>query len=380
MTNSDSTRPVIKSAKSLLPQESYPQVSADSKIVSFKKAGARKKLVGKRTAKELPENKDLDWTGLESARRDSKDLEESEDSDREPEELSAALDSMAAHLNRAGKFQLLSREEEAELGGQVQFALKSLKAAAPESAQAKYWSGQLTKARNRMVEANLRLVISAAKSWNKSPVAFEDLVQEGNIALIKAVEKFDPALGNRFSTYAMPAIHGAFRRFIDNNGRLVRIPVNKCERLRVLAGIEAAMAQDLHRTPRVEELAHAIGKERKEVLDLIEMRKPLVSLYQPLVAGTGSVIGETLEDEGAWSPDVVTPTTLLQERLAVMLPDLNPRQQSVMRLLCGFEGGELASEEAVVELLGLSLNQVRAIKQQAMHNLREQLHELQNAA
>ena len=253
---------------------------------------------------------------------------------------------LAAYMGRISRGGLLSYEEEVELG-------RRASAGDPE-------------ARRRLVEKNLRLAVSVAKKYRGQGLPFEDLIQEGNIGLMKAVEKFDPEKGNRFSTYATWWIRQSVQRALGDKGREIRLPAHMNEKLRKIRKAQNALVAELYREPTAEETAARLGWEADQVRSILEAVPEISSLDQPLGPETGAHrLGdfvEEQEDGGLGSEE----TLLLQEAVE-RLPE---RERDVLMNRYGLERGTKATVRELSAKLGISEKAVRRVQSRAERLLR----------
>ena len=279
-------------------------------------------------------------------------------SDGEPEEAELVAprgpetpELLAGYLAKIGKGSLLTHRQEADLSRKAR-------------------SGD-RRARSKLIEKNLRLVVIVAKKYRGMGLPFEDLIQEGNIGLMKAVEKFDPEMGHRLSTYATWWIRQAIGRALADKGRTVRVPVHMGEKLRALAQSRSDLVSELGREPGVGELAESLGWAEKEARFVMMVSPDTTSLDRPVSAEKGAPeMGELLADEGAsrLAEEVVerAEKALLFEALA-RLPE---RARYVLLRRHGLEGGEPATLRELAEEFGISRERVRQLQRDAERNLR----------
>ena len=340
------------------------------------------KKTGKLTAEDLAAIEELKLTPEEQEKLDEKlaglnidtagddtlpplddvvpELEEIQEIEEITEEELADTDAMAdtfstddpvrMYLKEIGKVPLLTPEEEREL---------AMKMAAGDE-----------DAKRRMAEANLRLVVSIAKRYVGRGMLFLDLIQEGNLGLIKAVEKFDYEKGYKFSTYATWWIRQAITRAIADQARTIRIPVHMVETINKVIRVSRQLLQELGHDPSPEEIAAEMGMSVEKVRDILKIAQEPVSLETPIGEEEDSHLGDFIQDEDASEPSEAASLTLLKEQLAEVLDTLTPREKKVLELRFGMIDGRTRTLEEVGKEFNVTRERIRQIEAKALRKLR----------
>jgi RNA polymerase primary sigma factor len=300
---------------------------------------------------------------------------------RKDAELTASADSVRAYLKQIGKVALLNAEEEVELAKRIEAGLyaaermrRSVEAGEKVSPQLRRdlrWivrDGE--RAKNHLLEANLRLVVSLAKRYTGRGMAFLDLIQEGNLGLIRAVEKFDYTKGYKFSTYATWWIRQAITRAMADQARTIRIPVHMVEVINKLGRIQRELLQDLGREPTPEELAKEMDITPEKVLEIQQYAREPISLDQTIGDEGDSQLGDFIEDsEAVVAVDAVS-FTLLQDQLQSVLATLSEREAGVVRLRFGLTDGQPRTLDEIGQVYGVTRERIRQIESKTMSKLR----------
>ncbi|MFI0466385.1 MULTISPECIES: RNA polymerase sigma factor [Saccharopolyspora] len=300
---------------------------------------------------------------------------------RKDAELTASADSVRAYLKQIGKVALLNAEEEVELAKRIEAGLYG----AERLRQVEEAGEQLTtqmrrdlrwivrdgeRAKNHLLEANLRLVVSLAKRYTGRGMAFLDLIQEGNLGLIRAVEKFDYTKGYKFSTYATWWIRQAITRAMADQARTIRIPVHMVEVINKLGRIQRELLQDLGREPTPEELAKEMDITPEKVLEIQQYAREPISLDQTIGDEGDSQLGDFIEDsEAVVAVDAVS-FTLLQDQLQSVLATLSEREAGVVRLRFGLTDGQPRTLDEIGQVYGVTRERIRQIESKTMSKLR----------
>ncbi len=313
------------------------------------------------------DDEDEESEALKQARRDA--------------ELTASADSVRAYLKQIGKVALLNAEEEVDLAKRIEAGLyaserlRQIEDAGqkltPQMRRDLNWivrDGE--RAKNHLLEANLRLVVSLAKRYTGRGMAFLDLIQEGNLGLIRAVEKFDYTKGYKFSTYATWWIRQAITRAMADQARTIRIPVHMVEVINKLGRIQRELLQDLGREPTPEELAKEMDITPEKVLEIQQYAREPISLDQTIGDEGDSQLGDFIEDsEAVVAVDAVS-FTLLQDQLSSVLQTLSEREAGVVRLRFGLADGQPRTLDEIGQVYGVTRERIRQIESKTMSKLR----------
>jgi RNA polymerase primary sigma factor len=300
---------------------------------------------------------------------------------RKDAELTASADSVRAYLKQIGKVALLNAEEEVELAKRIEAGLyatqlmtelaeKGEKLPAAQRRDMSWICRDGDRAKNHLLEANLRLVVSLAKRYTGRGMAFLDLIQEGNLGLIRAVEKFDYTKGYKFSTYATWWIRQAITRAMADQARTIRIPVHMVEVINKLGRIQRELLQDLGREPTPEELAKEMDITPEKVLEIQQYAREPISLDQTIGDEGDSQLGDFIEDsEAVVAVDAVS-FTLLQDQLQSVLETLSEREAGVVRLRFGLTDGQPRTLDEIGQVYGVTRERIRQIESKTMSKLR----------
>ena len=300
---------------------------------------------------------------------------------RKDAELTASADSVRAYLKQIGKVALLNAEEEVELAKRIEAGLYATqlmteltergdKLPAAQRRDMVWICRDGDRAKNHLLEANLRLVVSLAKRYTGRGMAFLDLIQEGNLGLIRAVEKFDYTKGYKFSTYATWWIRQAITRAMADQARTIRIPVHMVEVINKLGRIQRELLQDLGREPTPEELAKEMDITPEKVLEIQQYAREPISLDQTIGDEGDSQLGDFIEDsEAVVAVDAVS-FTLLQDQLQSVLETLSEREAGVVRLRFGLTDGQPRTLDEIGQVYGVTRERIRQIESKTMSKLR----------
>ncbi|MDQ4076297.1 MAG: RNA polymerase sigma factor RpoD [Chloroflexota bacterium] len=288
-------------------------------------------------------------------------------------------DPIELYLREVSAIPLLTAEEEVELAATMKrgrFAEEQVAGHSSETMDEEMWQtlqrcirqGEL--ARQHLIKANFRLVISIAKKYSSRGVAFLDLIQEGNIGLMRAVEKFDYTRGYKFSTYATWWIRQAVIRAIADQGRTIRVPVHMCERLNRLTRARREVGQALGREPTVEELAEVLEMTCKQVEQLIKISQHPLSLEMPVGEEQDTQLADFIVDDRSLHPTEAVAHELLREQMADIMSSLSAREGRILQLRFGLRGGRTHTLEEVGRKFGVTRERIRQIEAQALRKLR----------
>jgi len=290
-------------------------------------------------------------------------------------------DPVRMYLKEIGKVNLLSATEEIELASEMAAGTE----ASAKLAQAEKDGAELPEAeraalkeavakgeaaKQKLAEANLRLVVSIAKRYVGRGMLFLDLIQEGNLGLIKAVEKFDYTKGYKFSTYATWWIRQAITRAIADQARTIRIPVHMVETINKVIRVSRQLLQELGHDPSPEEISEEMGMSVDKVREILKIAQEPVSLETPIGEEEDSHLGDFIPDEGASEPSEAASFTLLQEQLVEVLSTLTPREEKVLKLRFGIEDGRPRTLEEVGKEFNVTRERIRQIEAKALRKLR----------
>ncbi len=390
-------KPAAKAAASGPTAKKAPAKKAAATKAPAKKATAR----GRKTAEadpvsptELTQAAELeqdlekelkeDLKGIEEEKEKEKEatftLSDSDDSDEPVAQVTqagATADPVKDYLKQIGKVPLLNAEQEVELAKRIEAGLFADEKLAEnpdldtETRIKLEWIAEDgRRAKNHLLEANLRLVVSLAKRYTGRGMLFLDLIQEGNLGLIRAVEKFDYTKGYKFSTYATWWIRQAITRAMADQARTIRIPVHMVEVINKLARVQRQMLQDLGREPTPEELAAELDMTPDKVVEVQKYGREPISLSTPLGEDGDSEFGDLIEDSEAIVPADAVSFTLLQEQLESVLDTLSEREAGVVRMRFGLSDGQPKTLDEIGKVYGVTRERIRQIESKTMSKLR----------
>ncbi len=298
----------------------------------------------------IPESSDDDSEELENSIVDDDEVTEEEQYDLSVPEGVDIDDPVRMYLKEIGRVPLLTAEQEIEYAKRIEEGDEE--------------------AKRRLAEANLRLVVSIAKRYVGRGMQLLDLIQEGNLGLIKAVEKFDYRKGFKFSTYATWWIRQAITRPIADQARTIRIPVHMVETINKLTRVSRQLLQELGRAPQPEEIAAEMDLPVERVREIMKIAQEPVSLETPIGEEEDSHLGDFIEDQDALAPAEAASFTMLREQLSSVLESLTPREQQVLRLRFGLDDGRTRTLEEVGQVFGVTRERIRQIEAKALRKLR----------
>ncbi|MCW2813250.1 MAG: hrdB 1 [Nocardioides sp.] len=371
-----------------------PAKKAPAKKAAAKKAAAAPAVVavgpdGKKVLPDLPDEqfeKDVENDPVikeveEEATATSTFVVSAADETDEPAQqvmvAGATADPVKDYLKQIGKVPLLNAEMEVELAKRIEAGLfseeklaKGGKISAKILEELEWISEDGRRAKNHLLEANLRLVVSLAKRYTGRGMLFLDLIQEGNLGLIRAVEKFDYTKGYKFSTYATWWIRQAITRAMADQARTIRIPVHMVEVINKLARVQRQMLQDLGREPTPEELAKELDMTPEKVIEVQKYGREPISLHTPLGEDGDSEFGDLIEDSEAIVPADAVSFTLLQEQLHAVLDTLSEREAGVVSMRFGLTDGQPKTLDEIGKVYGVTRERIRQIESKTMSKLR----------
>ncbi|WP_279399610.1 RNA polymerase sigma factor [Streptomyces sp. APSN-46.1] len=394
----DPAEPETADALAQEPGTEAPAKKTAAKKTAAKKTAAKKTTAKKTAAKKTAAKKDADEAGDEESAEDapgaakgeaeeeedgaeSKGFVISDDEDDAPAQqvavAGATADPVKDYLKQIGKVPLLNAEQEVELAKRIEAGLfaedklaNSDKLAPKLKRELEIIAEDGRRAKNHLLEANLRLVVSLAKRYTGRGMLFLDLIQEGNLGLIRAVEKFDYTKGYKFSTYATWWIRQAITRAMADQARTIRIPVHMVEVINKLARVQRQMLQDLGREPTPEELAKELDMTPEKVIEVQKYGREPISLHTPLGEDGDSEFGDLIEDSEAVVPADAVSFTLLQEQLHSVLDTLSEREAGVVSMRFGLTDGQPKTLDEIGKVYGVTRERIRQIESKTMSKLR----------
>ncbi|MFC9429048.1 MULTISPECIES: RNA polymerase sigma factor [unclassified Streptomyces] len=378
-------------------ESAAPAKKAAAKKTVAKKATVKKTAAKKTTAKKTTGKKDADeivdgeepTEEIQAGKGEEEETEgenkgfvlSDDDEDDAPAQqvavAGATADPVKDYLKQIGKVPLLNAEQEVELAKRIEAGLFAEDKLANADKLAPKLKRELEiiaedgrRAKNHLLEANLRLVVSLAKRYTGRGMLFLDLIQEGNLGLIRAVEKFDYTKGYKFSTYATWWIRQAITRAMADQARTIRIPVHMVEVINKLARVQRQMLQDLGREPTPEELAKELDMTPEKVIEVQKYGREPISLHTPLGEDGDSEFGDLIEDSEAVVPADAVSFTLLQEQLHSVLDTLSEREAGVVSMRFGLTDGQPKTLDEIGKVYGVTRERIRQIESKTMSKLR----------
>ena len=290
----------------------------------------------------------------------------------------ATADPVKDYLKQIGRVSLLNAEQEVDLSERIEAGLYAQHLLDTESEgmefkrkrELKWAAADGKKAKDHLLEANLRLVVSLAKRYTGRGMLFLDLIQEGNLGLIRAVEKFDWKKGFKFSTYATWWIRQAITRAMADQARTIRVPVHMVEVINKLSRVQRQMLQDLGREPTPDELARELDMPVEKVQEVQKYGREPISLHTPLGEDGDSEFGDLIEDTDAIAPSDAVAFSLLQEQFKQVLETLSPREAGVIKMRYGLEDGQPKTLDDIGRVYGVTRERIRQIESKTMSKLR----------
>jgi RNA polymerase primary sigma factor len=290
----------------------------------------------------------------------------------------ATADPVKDYLKQIGRVSLLNAEQEVDLSERIEAGLYAQHLLDTESEdmdfkrkrELKWAANDGKKAKDHLLEANLRLVVSLAKRYTGRGMLFLDLIQEGNLGLIRAVEKFDWKKGFKFSTYATWWIRQAITRAMADQARTIRVPVHMVEVINKLSRVQRQMLQDLGREPTPDELARELDMPVEKVQEVQKYGREPISLHTPLGEDGDSEFGDLIEDTDAIAPSEAVAFSLLQEQFRQVLETLSPREAGVIKMRYGLEDGQPKTLDDIGRVYGVTRERIRQIESKTMSKLR----------
>lgn len=364
-----------KTKEGLIPNRAIIQLVRQKKLTARQQDAIYEALNAQRLKvlfeEEEPEDEDLEEPVEEEIKKTSKKKKAEEDEeDMDVPESVAVEDPVRMYLKEIGSVPLLTAEEEILLAMWIEQG--SLPSASPED------KIRAQRARKKLSDANLRLVVSIAKKYLGRGLQFLDLIQEGNLGLLKAVDKFDYKKGYKFSTYATWWIRQAITRAIADQARTIRVPVHMVETINKLNRISRQLLQENEREATNEELAERMGVNTEKVREVKKIAQDPISLETPIGEKEDSHLGDFIEDQKAISPDDAAGSILMREQIEDMLHGLSERERSVLELRFGLRDGKPRTLEEVGRYFDVTRERIRQIEGKALTKLKKSAKNLMN--
>ncbi|MFJ6695254.1 RNA polymerase sigma factor [Streptomyces sp. NPDC091272] len=375
-------------AEEAVTADELDETTATAEKPAPKKRATKKAAAAKKTAAKKPTD---EWAGDGEEEEETPKpgtagyvLSDEDEDDAPPQQVAVAgatADPVKDYLKLIGKVPLLNAEQEVELAKRIEAGLFSEHKLEGEDGEGDDLTPQFRReleilvedgrrAKNHLLEANLRLVVSLAKRYTGRGMLFLDLIQEGNVGLIRAVEKFDYTKGFKFSTYATWWIRQAITRAMADQARTIRIPVHMVEVINKLARVQRQMLQDLGREPTPEELAKELDMTPEKVIEVQKYGREPISLHTPLGEEGDSEFGDLIEDSEAVVPADAVSFTFLQEQLHSVLDTLSEREAGVVSMRFGLADGQPKTLDEIGKVYGVTRERIRQIESKTMSKLR----------
>jgi RNA polymerase primary sigma factor len=289
---------------------------------------------------------------------------------RKPKHLKET-DPLALYLKQISRYALLSGEEEIKIGSEIQRLRAIIADKSADTSVIQASERELIQVKNRMISSNLRLVVSIAKNYQHRGLSLLDLIDEGNIGLIEAVERFDYTRGCRFSTYGTWWIRQAIIKSLADKGRVIRIPIHMLNTIKKCYFVAKQLTQDLGRDPKPEELAEKLGMDAKRVKEIMKLSQETASLDTTVDDDNVTHLSDLIKDENVVEPFEDVFSMALQETLSDVLKNLSQREIKIIQLRYGLNGEGPRTLEETGKLLGITRERVRQIQEKAVEKLRE---------
>jgi len=280
-------------------------------------------------------------------------------------------DPLALYLKQISRYSLLTAEDELRIGEEIQGLRAQTAALEPGGAEREISQKRLIGVKNRMISSNLRLVVSIAKNYQHRGLGLLDLIDEGNIGLIEAVERFDYTRGCRFSTYGTWWIRQAIIKSLADKGRVIRIPIHMLNTIKKCYFVAKQLTQELGRDPRPEELAEKLGMDARKVKEIMKLSQETASLDTTVDEDNVTHLSDLIKDESIVEPFEEVFSMTLQDTLATVLQNLSEREIIIIKLRYGLNGEGPRTLEETGKLLGITRERVRQIQEKAIQKLKE---------
>ena len=374
------SEPSVKEAVTSIETEAEITIEGDDVVITVggKKKDSKARLDDVDDANFAPEEAAKDEKAITEEGFVMSEADDTDEPEQQVNVAGATADPVKDYLKQIGKVALLNAEQEVELAKRIEAGLfadeqlsdDTVTVKAPDLEDYEWIAEDGRKAKNHLLEANLRLVVSLAKRYTGRGMLFLDLIQEGNLGLIRAVEKFDYTKGYKFSTYATWWIKQAITRAMADQARTIRIPVHMVEVINKLARVQRQMLQDLGREPTPEELGKELDMTPEKVVEVQKYGREPISLHTPLGEDGDSEFGDLIEDSEAIVPADAVNFTLLQEQLHDVLDTLSDREAGVVSMRFGLTDGQPKTLDEIGKVYGVTRERIRQIESKTMSKLR----------